>query len=91
MRVAVEDARERHVYHLLDRTDPATGTTSMARTTGHTCIATALLVAEGRFARPGITAPEQLGRDAACFNAVAEHLRDQGITLQHTTTRTATP
>lgn len=87
MRVTVEDARERHVYQLLDRMDTATGTTSMARTTGHTCIAAALLVADGRHRRPGITAPEQLGADATCFNAVIAHLRGQGIDLQCTTTR----
>ncbi len=85
MRVTVEDDRERHVYHLLDRMD-AQGTTSMARTTGHTCMAAALLVAEGRFRRSGINAPEHLGADPACHQAVLAHLGTQGIGLQRTTT-----
>ena len=86
MRVTVEDGLERHVYHLLDRMD-ASGTTSMARTTGHTCIAGALLVADGSFRRPGISAPEQLGTDNTCYAAMLAHLRDQGIELHCTTTK----
>lgn len=85
MRVTVEDDRQRHVYHLLDRMDDR-GTTSMARTTGHTCIAAALLVADGRYRMPGINAPERLGADAGCHRAVLGHLHAQGIGLQRTTT-----
>ena len=46
------------MFHLLDRYDRATGTTSMARTTGYTCTAVARLVASGGYRRAGISPPE---------------------------------
>ncbi|MEZ4559653.1 MAG: saccharopine dehydrogenase C-terminal domain-containing protein [Caldilineaceae bacterium] len=54
--------RVRHTFDLLDRFDATTGTTSMARTTGYTCAIVARLVADGRFARPGICPPELVVR-----------------------------
>jgi len=72
------------VYRLFDRTDPATGTSSMARTTGYTCTAVARLVAEGRFNRIGICPPEYVGADGDCFERVLADLRARGVNLTRT-------
>jgi saccharopine dehydrogenase-like NADP-dependent oxidoreductase len=67
MRIIVEGAKDgqlrRHEFNLLDRYDRATGTTSMARTTGYTCTAAVRLVAAGLFQRKGISPPEFVGRE----------------------------
>jgi lysine 6-dehydrogenase len=71
--------RERHVYDLLDRADPATGLSSMARTTGFTCAAVARLVADGTWDRPGVSAPEHVGGHRGCFERVMGELADRGV------------
>jgi saccharopine dehydrogenase-like NADP-dependent oxidoreductase len=68
-----------HVYNLFDRTDPATGTSSMARTTGYTCTAVARLVLKGVFARRGICPPEYVGADERCFRQVLADLGARGV------------
>jgi len=82
MRVAVEGLRQgqsqRRVFHLLDRYDRSTGTTSMARTTGFTCTAVVRLVAAGRYRTPGISPPEFLGR-AGCWPFVRAELARRGV------------
>ena len=65
--VTREGGRQTVTYHLLDRTDQKTGSTSMARTTGYPAAACAHLVADGRFKRPGVSAPEHIGADPACY------------------------
>lgn len=83
LRVVVEgrtgDRRECHVYDLVDRYDPATGLSSMARTTGFTCTAVAHLVADGTYSRPGVSAPEHVGAQAGCLDRVLQHLGDRNI------------
>lgn len=83
MRVIVEgrqDARRvRHTFDLLDRTDPKTGTSSMARTTGYTCTAMARLVANGQFRDIGVIPPEQVGRRSECYHQVMADLRARGV------------
>ena len=66
-------------YDLLDKTDKATNTLSMARTTGYTCTAAVNLVLQGKFLRQGICPPEYLGEDQHCFDFVLEHLRQRGV------------
>ena len=86
MRVEVEGTQDgrptRHVLDLLDRRDAATGTSSMARTTGYTCTAFVKLVAEGAWSRPGIAPPEIPGGQAGVFDAVLEHLRERGVEVR---------
>jgi saccharopine dehydrogenase-like NADP-dependent oxidoreductase len=67
-------------YNLLDRTDRATNTLSMARTTGYTCTAAVHLVIDGKFNRKGICPPEYLGEDEVHFNFVINHLKDRNVT-----------
>jgi saccharopine dehydrogenase-like NADP-dependent oxidoreductase len=72
-----------HVFDLLDRTDPETGTSSMARTTGYTCTALVRWLAEGGWERPGVAPPEVVARDAGCFDFVRAHLARRGVRLTH--------
>lgn len=66
-------------YDLLDKTDKATSTLSMARTTGYTCTAAVNLVLQGMFSRRGICPPEYLGEDQQCFDFVLDYLKRRGV------------
>ncbi|HEV2132229.1 MAG TPA: saccharopine dehydrogenase C-terminal domain-containing protein [Longimicrobiaceae bacterium] len=86
MRIEVEGRREgrrvTHVFRLLDRYHPGTGTSSMARTTGYTCAAVARLIARGLYTRPGITPPELLGREPGCYEFVMNELAARGVRFE---------
>lgn len=86
MRVRVDGVvggkKVRHTFFLLDRSDPGTGTSSMARTTGYTCTAMVRLVARKLYTEPGITPPELVGRDAAAFDFVMKELEARGVTFR---------
>ena len=71
----------RRVFFFLDRFDTATGTLSMARTTGYTCTAIVRLVARGLFHRPGIHPPEHLATAPGCVDFVLGELAARGIRL----------
>lgn len=66
-------------YYLLDRTEPVTGTLSMARTTGYTCTAAVNLILNRKFSRKGICPPEFLGEDEANFRFILGYLKDRGV------------
>ncbi len=87
MRLRVEGRKgvrtERHTYDLLDRYDTANGISSMARTTGYTCTAMVRLLARNLYSEPGITPPEFLGRDPACFEFVMTELDARGVRFRH--------
>ena len=68
-----------YLYELLDKTDKATNTLSMARTTGYTCTAAVNLVLQGKFFRHGICPPEYLGEDQACYDFILDYLRQRGV------------
>lgn len=83
MRVRIsgtEAGQERtYTYHLYDQTDPVTGFSSMARTTGYTCTGVARLLLNGAYSRPGICPPELIGADGHCFDQVLAHLAARNI------------
>jgi saccharopine dehydrogenase-like NADP-dependent oxidoreductase len=83
MRIRVKGVEEgltvTYEYNLLDRTDRATSTLSMARTTGYTCTAAVQLVLDGKFTRRGISPPEYLGEDEYNFKYIREHLAARGV------------
>jgi saccharopine dehydrogenase-like NADP-dependent oxidoreductase len=68
-----------YTYDLYDEYDPATGTLSMARTTGYTCTAVARLVLDGDYSQKGICPPEFVGRADGCRERVEEYLEDRGV------------
>jgi saccharopine dehydrogenase-like NADP-dependent oxidoreductase len=81
--VGEENGREKlYEYYLHDRTDRASGTLSMARTTGYTCTAAAHLVLDGRYSRKGISPPEFLGEAAGHFSFVLSYLKERGVSYQ---------
>ena len=75
-----------YTYDMLDSYDPATDTTSMARTTGYTCTVVARQVAKGLFRRPGINPPEFLGRTEGCHADLLEGLAKRKIQWDCTVT-----
>ncbi|MGB9429231.1 MAG: saccharopine dehydrogenase C-terminal domain-containing protein [Gammaproteobacteria bacterium] len=88
MRVTVEGeergTRVRHVWEVHDEYDPATGFSSMARTTGFTCAAAANLVLDGKFHQPGVHPPETVGRNEGCFNYILDYLQQRKVLYRHT-------
>jgi lysine 6-dehydrogenase len=84
IRLSGEEADESkaYEYNLLDRTDKATDTLSMARTTGYTCTAAVNLVADGKFSRKGICPPEFLGEDGDNFSFILNYLKERGVIYQ---------
>lgn len=64
---------------LLDRTDPSTGDSSMARTTGWPAIVAVRLLAAGAIGEPGAHPAETLAFDDALFREFLAHLEEAGI------------
>jgi saccharopine dehydrogenase-like NADP-dependent oxidoreductase len=85
LKVIIEGEEEkspaRYVYDLYDEYDPATQTSSMARTTGYTCTAAANLVLSGQFNRAGIYPPELLGAWPGCLEYILKYLEERGVKL----------
>ncbi|MGD2114635.1 MAG: saccharopine dehydrogenase C-terminal domain-containing protein [Acidobacteriota bacterium] len=74
----------RYTYDMLDRRDPETRDTAMARTTGFTCAAAARALADGLWTEPGIVAPEVLGQNEDCYQAILRDLERRGVTFRET-------
>ncbi len=88
MRVEVEGEKDgqrvSYGYDLLDRCDMATGTLSMARTTGYTCTSVVRAVAQGLYRAPGISPPEYLGRAPGVYEFVMRELAQRGVVFRET-------
>jgi lysine 6-dehydrogenase len=94
MRVVIEGQRRGkgycYTYHLLDRYDEETNTTSMARTTGYTCAIIARQVLKGLFTRKGICPPEFIGQSEECYeNLIAEYEKRNIQVMESVTENTA--
>ncbi len=66
-------------WDLLDQLDPATGATSMARTTAFPCTILARAVASGRFRRPGVNPPERVGEDPELVAWILARLAERNV------------
>ncbi|MGL6268686.1 MAG: saccharopine dehydrogenase C-terminal domain-containing protein [Chitinophagaceae bacterium] len=66
-------------YNLLDRYDKVTKISSMSRTTGYTCTASASLIASGLFREKGVFPPELVGKHEACFEYVMHYLEERDV------------
>ena len=76
----VEDGtRKTYVHQLHDEYDRATGTSSMARTTGYTCTAAAALVLDGTFAEKGVFPPERVGGQPDCYERMRSYLAERDV------------
>ena len=67
------------VCHLFDRYDPATGFSSMARTTGFACTAVVHLLLHGEFSRSGIIPPEYVGAESGCFDRIMAYQESRRV------------
>ena len=74
----------RYKYFLLDRFDPVTNTTSMARTTGYTATVVARMIAQGLYKDKGVSPPEYLGKKKTCVEFILQGLKDRGIEYHET-------
>jgi lysine 6-dehydrogenase len=81
-----KEIKRRYTYDLLDRYDPQTQTTSMARTTGYTCSIVARQVLAGKFDIKGICPPEFLGKQDTCFDDLLAGYEKRNIRLVETIT-----
>ncbi len=68
-----------YTYNLLDRFDKKTKTSSMARTTGFTCSASANLILQGLFTDKGVFSPELVGKKQSCFESVISYLKNRDV------------
>ncbi len=68
-----------YIYDMIDRYDPDTKTTSMARTTGYTATAAVRMMEKGLFDRKGISPPEYIGEEKKCVDFIIEKLKDRNI------------
>lgn len=88
MRVIVEGEKEgtkkRIEYNLLDRYDPVSRLSSMARTTGYTCTAAAQLILQGLFVEKGVFPPEFVGKSSVCFEKIMDYLEQRGVRWKRT-------
>ena len=86
LRVIIEGQRKKKnkkiIYDLYDEFDIPTKTSSMARTTGYTCTAAVNLIAKNIYKKKGISPPEFLGENKACFDYILSHLKKRNINLK---------
>jgi lysine 6-dehydrogenase len=67
------------IYELYDEYDPASQTSSMARTTGYTATAAVNMVLDGLFTDSGVHPPELIGKDERCFRYIMKYLEERGV------------
>lgn len=79
MKVILKSKDKTIIYDLLEQTDLATQTSSMARTTGYTCTAAVNLIAQNLFTEKGVFPPELVGKYANCFDFVLNYLKDRNV------------
>jgi lysine 6-dehydrogenase len=83
MRVVVEGELDgvptRLKWDLLDRLDPATGFTSMSRTTGFTCTVVARMILDGTLDTPGVFAPEMIATRDGILDTILAGLAERGV------------
>jgi lysine 6-dehydrogenase len=75
---------QRYTWDLFDKYDPFTGIHSMARTTGYTATVAVRMIAEGRYARKGVSVPEFIGQDPSCVKFMLEGLKERGVIYTET-------
>jgi len=66
-------------YELYDESDVVSGIHSMARTTGYAATVALRLIDAGLWNKPGIHAPEFVGRERACLDFMLKGLRERGV------------
>lgn len=87
MKVIVRGTKDGKPYgvewNLLDRYEPVSRLSSMARTTGFTCTGAAGLILKGMFTEKGVFPPELVGKDKSCFDYILNHLKERKVNWRH--------
>jgi saccharopine dehydrogenase-like NADP-dependent oxidoreductase len=88
MRITVtgtENAQRRVIqFDLYDEYDAVSQTSSMARTTGYACAAAANLLLSGQYTHRGISPPEYVGKNPACFAYITDYVRQRSVIYRKT-------
>ncbi|MBV9962332.1 MAG: saccharopine dehydrogenase NADP-binding domain-containing protein [Parafilimonas sp.] len=79
MKVILRSKEKTIEYSLLDCYDTATKTSSMSRTTGYTCTASANLIAKKVFNEKGVFPPELVGNHKTAFDFVMNYLKERNV------------
>lgn len=86
MRAVIEGEEKgksvKYVCDLYDEYDKTSGFTSMARTTGFTCVAAVRLMLENKIKKTGIIPPEVLGMNRNHFGAIMEFLKEKNVKFE---------
>jgi lysine 6-dehydrogenase len=80
----LEGREVRRRYDMLDHYDREARITSMARTTGYTCTAMVNVIAKGLYSEPGLSPPELVGRNEACYDFIFDYLAARGVRFEVT-------
>lgn len=81
--VGIKNGRRVKVtWDLYDELDPATGWTSMARTTAFPATIMARMIASGKFKRAGVTPPELAASEPGLVEAMLAGLKERGVKYQ---------
>jgi saccharopine dehydrogenase-like NADP-dependent oxidoreductase len=79
MKVILKSADKTIEYNLLDRFDTINKISSMSRTTGYTCTASANLIAKKIFTAKGVFPPELIGKHKPAFDFVLNYLKERNV------------
>jgi lysine 6-dehydrogenase len=79
MHVEARYKEQRKIWRLLDRMTQ--GETAMSRTTGYTTAATAMVLGRKQFTKPGVHAPEALGKEKNVAATIVDDLLKHGIRI----------
>ncbi len=75
----IDDQKKAYQFDLLDKYDPASQITSMARTTGYTATAVMSLLADGQIDMPGVNPPELISKKNKHLPYILNYLQERGI------------
>jgi len=79
MKVILKSGEKTIEYNLLDRYDTINKNSSMSRTTGYTCTASANLIAKKIFIEKGVFPPELVGKYEPAFDFVMDYLEARNV------------
>jgi lysine 6-dehydrogenase len=86
MRIIIEGFKKgekcRYEYNMLDKRDPKTGFSSMARTTGLACTGAVRLFMDGKYDRKGICPPEFVGEYDGCYEYIMKFMKSRNINYE---------
>ncbi len=78
--------RIRYTIDMHDKYCPDTDVISMARTTGYTATLAIRMIADGLYARKGISPPEYMGKYPKCIDYMLRGLKERGVIYRETIT-----